>query len=595
MMVINKSFGYFLLLILTRGVRVRASSILISNNTMSWQDAVKVCANEGRTLRQERFGLDEQQSGRFWTRIYEMERFVTLIGCFESTEVQTSNTTGKECPRKCLNQRPFMFADNLKKECVCVSGSLPKSHTGPCNTSLHILVFGLNETKSSNENCVQLKCDNGTTTLWSVKCEEKADLFCNSTLNPGNFTWRVAAEECKKNYGRLRDVNIKTICKTGLRRTWFGFGSVDSEEIYNKHNSKEVMHLKPKQCLSCDSKKCELEDCSKPRLAICEPKTGSVSINMSKETTSVTSLHSKMTSERTGILTSYHKSRNTSQEWTQIISNNEALQWTTRTNAKVSKRTTGNFSTSGLFTTETVISYNANRGHPKAGYARLGFTSMTTELNKILTSNRNTRNTSQGRTHVISGKSNNTTLQWTRTDVKESKRTTNTYSTGGLFSTETVISSNDADQRVDNVLIYVLSSALTISLAIICVCLLYIRSKRKSRKKEDLSRQPVREQLYELADNSQLENMVNDQDRADGGLCAGDTVHPGSGQREDIYNHLRERSVDPSQEGEEAVYSRCVGGDDNNDTYDVTFRYNIQSQTNDSEYNHVVLFDSPAV
>lgn len=79
---------------------------------------------------------------------------------------------------------------------------------------------------------------------------------------------------------------------------------------------------------------------------------------MSKETTSVTSLHSKMTSERTGILTSYHKSRNTSQEWTQIISNNEALQWTTRTNAKVSKRTTGNFSTSGLFTTETVISSN---------------------------------------------------------------------------------------------------------------------------------------------------------------------------------------------------------------------------------------------
>ena len=67
---------------------------------------------------------------------------------------------------------------------------------------------------------------------------------------------------------------------------------------------------------------------------------------------------------------------------------------------------------------------------------------MTTERNKILTSNRNTRNTSQGRTHVISGKSNNTTLQWTRTDVKVSKRTTNTYSTGGLFSTETVISSN---------------------------------------------------------------------------------------------------------------------------------------------------------
>nr|XP_022313930.1 uncharacterized protein LOC111118657 isoform X2 [Crassostrea virginica]XP_022313932.1 uncharacterized protein LOC111118657 isoform X2 [Crassostrea virginica]XP_022313933.1 uncharacterized protein LOC111118657 isoform X2 [Crassostrea virginica] len=477
---------------------------------MSWQDAVKVCANEGRTLRQERFGLDEQQSGRFWTRVYGMERFVTLIGCFKSTEVRTSNTTEKDCPRKCLNQKPFMFAVNIKdkEECVCVSGSLPESHTGPCNRSLHILVFGLNETKSSKDSCVQLKCNNGTTTLWPVKCQEKADLFCNNTLIPGNFTWRVAAEECKKNYGRLRDVNINTICKTGLRKTWFGFGSVDSEDSYNKNNSKEVMHLQPKQCKSCDSETCKMENCSISRLAICEPKTESVSINVSKKTTSVTSLHSKMTTERTS-LTSNHKSKNTS----------------------------------------------------------------------------------QGRTHIIS---NNTTLHWTTTtNVKVSYRTTNTYSTGGLFTSETVISTNDADQRVDNVLIYVLSSALTISLAIICVCLLYIR--QKNQRKETLTTQPVREQLYELADNSQLENMVNDQDRADGGLCAGDPVTPGTGQREDIYNHLRERSVDPSQEGEEGVYSRCVGGDDNNDTYDVTFRYNIQSQTSDSEYNHVVLFDSPAV
>ena len=37
------------------------------------------------------------------------------------------------------------------------------------------------------------------------------------------------------------------------------------------------------------------------------------------------------------------------------------------------------------------------------------------------------------------------------------------------------ISLVDADQRLDNVLIYVLSSALPISLAIVCVCLLYIR------------------------------------------------------------------------------------------------------------------------
>ena len=57
-----------------------ASSILISNNTMSWRDAVEFCAMEGRTLRQDRHGLDEQQFNRSWTRVYEMERFVTLIG-----------------------------------------------------------------------------------------------------------------------------------------------------------------------------------------------------------------------------------------------------------------------------------------------------------------------------------------------------------------------------------------------------------------------------------------------------------------------------------------------------------------------------------
>lgn len=47
---------------------------------MSWQDAVEFCAMEGRTLRQGRHGLDEQQFNRSWTRVYEMERFVTLIG-----------------------------------------------------------------------------------------------------------------------------------------------------------------------------------------------------------------------------------------------------------------------------------------------------------------------------------------------------------------------------------------------------------------------------------------------------------------------------------------------------------------------------------
>ena len=57
-----------------------ASSILISNNTMSWRDAVEFCAKENRILRQERLGFDEQQFGLFWTQVYEMERFVTLIG-----------------------------------------------------------------------------------------------------------------------------------------------------------------------------------------------------------------------------------------------------------------------------------------------------------------------------------------------------------------------------------------------------------------------------------------------------------------------------------------------------------------------------------
>ena len=37
------------------------------------------------------------------------------------------------------------------------------------------------ETKSSNDSCVKLECDNGTTKLWSVECQENADLFCNNT------------------------------------------------------------------------------------------------------------------------------------------------------------------------------------------------------------------------------------------------------------------------------------------------------------------------------------------------------------------------------------------------------------------------------
>ena len=49
---------------------------------------------------------------------HQNDFIIYLSGCFESTEVQTSNTTGKECPRKCLNQRPFMFAENLKVKVI---------------------------------------------------------------------------------------------------------------------------------------------------------------------------------------------------------------------------------------------------------------------------------------------------------------------------------------------------------------------------------------------------------------------------------------------------------------------------------------------
>ena len=47
---------------------------------MSWRDAVEFCAKENRILRQERLGFDKQQFGPFWTQVYEMERFVTLMG-----------------------------------------------------------------------------------------------------------------------------------------------------------------------------------------------------------------------------------------------------------------------------------------------------------------------------------------------------------------------------------------------------------------------------------------------------------------------------------------------------------------------------------
>ena len=54
----------------------------------------------------------------FYKSKHQNDFIIYLSGCFESTEVQTSNTTGKECPGKCLNQRPFMFADNLKVKVI---------------------------------------------------------------------------------------------------------------------------------------------------------------------------------------------------------------------------------------------------------------------------------------------------------------------------------------------------------------------------------------------------------------------------------------------------------------------------------------------
>ena len=43
---------------------------------------------------------------------------IYLSGCLKATEVQTSNTNGKDCPRKCLNQEPFMFAVNINVKVI---------------------------------------------------------------------------------------------------------------------------------------------------------------------------------------------------------------------------------------------------------------------------------------------------------------------------------------------------------------------------------------------------------------------------------------------------------------------------------------------
>ena len=64
-----------------------AASILTLNDTMSWREAVEFCEQENKILRKERPNLIEDMSETLWTRIYEKEHFVYLIG--ENSEVTT--------------------------------------------------------------------------------------------------------------------------------------------------------------------------------------------------------------------------------------------------------------------------------------------------------------------------------------------------------------------------------------------------------------------------------------------------------------------------------------------------------------------------
>ncbi|XP_078316764.1 uncharacterized protein LOC111121743 isoform X2 [Crassostrea virginica] len=477
---------------------VTSVSILTSNDTMSWRDAVEFCAKEKKILRKGRPDLNEDVSERFWTRIYKKEHFVYLIGCFKPSQIKTSiptNMTDEEC-LTCLNHHPFMFAKymNAENNCSCVNGTLPDL-PNRCDLNAHVFVFGAYDGYQNRKHGVQLKCINNKPILIKKERHKKRNFFCNNKVIPGKYTWQKAIERCKKASGTLGKLKFDDFCKTTDIKAWFGFGTVTSEEEYMKHSDL----LEPKRCQSC-VKVCQFENCSEHRKPNCESETKPTSVNV-LNTTSMRPLYTATTS---GVRTQYvppHKTRTSGSQHTTV-------------------------------------------------------------------------NTSQQTTRLLSQRS-------TIYSVSITNQTT--YNVGNNVT-------GDTNVNIKMVLIFTASPLLAAILIVLCV--LYTRSKRKRRRKEDLSRQPVREQLYELADNSQLENMVNDQERADGGLCAGDTVNPGSGQREDIYNHLRERSVDPSQEGEEGVYSRCVGGDDDNDTYDVTFRNKLQFPTRDSVYNHVILFDS---
>ena len=68
---------------------ILAASILTLNDTMSWRDAVKFSEKENKIQRKKRSNLIEDMSETFWTRIYEKEHFVYLIG--ENSEVTTKS------------------------------------------------------------------------------------------------------------------------------------------------------------------------------------------------------------------------------------------------------------------------------------------------------------------------------------------------------------------------------------------------------------------------------------------------------------------------------------------------------------------------
>nr|XP_022318870.1 uncharacterized protein LOC111121744 isoform X2 [Crassostrea virginica] len=217
-----------------------AATILTSNDTMSWWNTVEFCAKEKKILRKERPELKDDVSERFWTRIYEKEHFVYLIGCFKPSQINTStptNMTIAEC-LTCLNHHPFMFAKYMNAEnhwCSCVHDTLPDPPDG-CDLSEHVFVFGANDGYQKRKHGVQLKCINNKPILIQKESHKKRNLFCNNTVIPGKFTWQKAKERCKKASGTLGKLKFDDFCKTTDIKAWFGFGTVTSKEEHIKHS-----------------------------------------------------------------------------------------------------------------------------------------------------------------------------------------------------------------------------------------------------------------------------------------------------------------------------------------------------------------------